>query len=150
MACKKLRTKTLWEQDRWLSYLAPGPERRVTHEQRLEFLRFDSHGGEPPKNNPVLKGKHASSVADTDKGASNPKKGGGGWFPYADELGEIYFDNSKYWPGGYALMEDYLRRVCGINPLRKVFGDASVARWLRAFLNLPWPKINPTVTFESL
>ena len=125
MACKKLRTKALWEQDRWLSYLAPGPGRRVTREQRLEFLRFDSHGGESPVDNPILAGKLAARAI-----------GDSGWFPNPDELLEIY--STDYWPGGYALMEDYLRRVCGISPLRKAFGDEAVARWLTAFLRLPW------------
>ena len=146
MTCKRLRTKALWEQDRWLSYLYTKddpysygqPVRRIpTHEERLEFLRFDSHGGETPVNNPIYQGKMAAAVADTVKGADNPKKGGGGWLPYADELGEIYYDG-RYWPGGLEVMEDYLRRVCGIGPLRKVFGDEMVARWLRAFLDLPW------------
>ena len=138
MPCRKLKVKARWEQDRWLSYLPEGPQRHVTHEQRIEFLRYDSHGGEAPKDNPILEGKHAAAVADTAKGSKGARKSGGGWLPYPDELVEMYFDGSGYWPGGLPLMEDYLRRVCGIGPLRRAFGDEAVARWLRAFLMLPW------------
>ena len=147
MPCKKVRTKALWEQDRWLSYLPSrsdpnlqyyaGMMRRLpTEQERLKFLHFDSHGGEIPVDNPIYEGKKASVVADTDKGANNPKKGGGGWFPYPDELYEIYMDpeQKRYWPGGFALMEDYLRRVTGLTHLRKWFGDEIVRTWLAAFL----------------
>ena len=147
MTCKKVRLKALWEQDRWLSYLPIKDEpytygfvRRIpTREERLEFLRFDSHGREPPVDNPIYQGKTASVVADTAKGADNLKPYGGGWLPRPDELEELYFeDGGRYWPGGLEIMEDYLRRVCGIGPLRRIFGDEAVARWLRAFLRLPW------------
>lgn len=142
MSCKRVRVKVRWEQDKWLSY---GPTTYATEEQRLEFLRFDSHGGEISRDNPIYAGKKASSVADTDKGADSPKKGGGGWFPYADELWEIYMDpkRSREWPGGFALMEDYLRRVTGLIHLRKWFGDEIVQTWLAAFLEsaFGWPDL---------
>ena len=158
MSCKKLRTKARWEQDKWLSYLPSRSDPNVqyaamvrrlpTEQERLDFLRYDSHGGEAapiPKDNPILAGKAASCVADTEKGANNPKKGGGGWFPYPDELYEIYMDptRSHAWPGGYALMEDYLRRVTGLTHLRKWFGDEIVRTWLAAFLwsAFGWPDL---------
>ncbi|KKL95305.1 hypothetical protein LCGC14_1855930 [marine sediment metagenome] len=142
MPCKKLRTKARWEQDKWLSY---GSTTYATEEERLEFLRFDSHGGKVPLDNPIYEGKCASAVADTAKGAANPKKGGGGWLPYADELKAIMLAPYKKWawPGGLMIMEDYLRRVCGIAPLRKEFGDEIVQHWLAAFLfyAFGWPDL---------
>ncbi len=158
MTCKKLKTKARWEQDRWLSYLPikGDPNARYaeyfqcipTEQERMDFLRFDSHGGKTapiPKGNPILAGKHAAAVFDTPGGSKNPKVGGGGWFPYADELKKIYLDPTREneWPGGFALMEDYLRRVCGLGPLRKEFGDEAVQRWLAAFLcsAFGWPDL---------
>jgi hypothetical protein len=155
MTCKKLRTKARWEQDKWLSYLSAKNSPNVqyanvvrrlpTEQERMDFLRYDSHGGEIPADNIILAGKRAAVVADTEKGATNSKSGGGGWFPYADELYEIYMDPKQdyLWVGGFALMEDYLRRVCGIAPLRKAFGDEVVRRWLAAFLwsAFGWPDL---------
>ena len=104
MTCKKLKTKARWEQDRWLSYLPTKSDPNVqyadvvmripTEQERLDFLRYDSHGGKVapiPKGNPILAGKHAAAVFDTAGGSKNPKVGGGGWLPYADELKKIYF-----------------------------------------------------------
>ncbi len=158
MQCKRVRTKARWEQDKWLSYLPTKSDPNVqyaevvyripTEQERLDFLRYDSHGQGIPKErwpNPILAGKQDSCVADTDKGADNPKKGGGGWFPYPDELYEIYMDPARQreWLGGYALMEDYLRRVIGLAHLRKQFGDEIVQRWLAAFLwhAFGWPDL---------
>ena len=135
MTCKKLRTKALWEQDRWLGYLPVRGDpnifdtttiRRIpTHQERMDFLHYDSHGGYIPAGNIIMIGKLAArAVGDT------------GWFSNAAELLEIYLDPAREneWPGGFALMEDYLWRVCGIAPLRKAFGDEIVRRWLAAFL----------------
>lgn len=159
MTCKKLRTKALWEQDRWLSYLpAKGDpniyentvmRRLPTEQERMDFLCFDSHGplvAPIPADNIILAGKHAAAVADTEKGADNPKVGGGGWLPYADELYDIMMDTNApkwAWPGGLEIMEDYLRRVCGLGPLRKQFGDENVQRWLAGFLfyAFGWPDL---------
>ncbi len=158
MTCKKLRTKARWEQDRWLSYLptkddpnaryADVFQRVPTEQERLDFLRFDSHGGKIapiPRGNPILAGKRAAAVFDTPKGARKDRVGGGGWLPYVDELKEIYLGESdrNYWPAGLMIMEDYLRRVCGLGPLRKAFGDEIVRRWLAAFLwhAFGWPDL---------
>ncbi len=144
MTCKKLRTKTRWEQDRWLSYLPTKSDPNVqyadvvmripTEQERMDFLRYDSHGGGIPADNPILAGKLAARAV-----------GDRGWFPYADELLEIYLDPAREgeWPGGFALMEDYLWRTCGIVPLRKAFGDEIVQRWLAAFLwfAFGWPDL---------
>ena len=142
MPCKKLRTKALWEQDRWLSYLPtkndPNAQytnvvrRLPTAQERLDFLRYDSHGGDIPADNIILAGKLAARVV-----------GDTGWFPEANELKNIYFGDDGYWPGGLAIMEDYLWRTCGIVPLRKEFGDDIVQRWLAAFLfhAFGWPNL---------
>lgn len=149
MSCKRLRTKARWEQDRWLSYLPVKGDPNIyentivrrlpTEQERMDFLRWDSHGSKVapiPADNIIRAGKHAAAVADTEKGMDNLKAGGGGWFPYADELYDIYMDREREleWPGGFALMEDYLRRVCGLGPLRKQFGDEIVRNWLAAYL----------------
>ncbi len=158
MTCKKLRAKARWEQDRWLGYLSVkgGPNiyentiiRRLPIEQeRMEFLRWDSHGSKASpisKDNIIRAGKHAAGVFDTEKGATNSKVGGGGWVPYADELKEILLAPYEKWawPGGLAILEDYLRRVCGLGPLRKQFGDEIVRGWLAAFLfyAFGWPDL---------
>ena len=140
MTCRKLRTKARWEQDRWLSYLPVRGDPNIfentvirrlpTDQERLDFLRYDSHGGDIPAGNIIMAGKLAARAVGDD-----------GWFPYADELVGLY--DTPYWPGGFALMEDYLWRVCGLGPLRKHFGDESVQRWLAAFLwhAFGWPDL---------
>ncbi len=143
MTCKKLRTKARWEQDRWLSYLPSKSDPNIfegtivrrlpTDQERIDFLRFDSHGptvAPIPDGNIIMAGKLAARAV-----------GDSGWFPYVDVLVKLYF--TPDWPGGLPLMEDYLRRVCGLGPLRKHFGDEKVQRWLATFLfyAFGWPDL---------
>ena len=45
MPCKRLRPKARAEQDFWLSF---SDFKDATEEERMDFLRFDSHGGAEP------------------------------------------------------------------------------------------------------
>ncbi|KKN01336.1 hypothetical protein LCGC14_1128620, partial [marine sediment metagenome] len=119
-----LKPSVVAEQDKWLSYVKLG--RVPTHEERMEFLHFDSQGGVAPTNNPIYQGKVMAGRIASD-----------GWLPAAEELLTLY--EAKGWPGGIHIMVDYLRRVDGIAPLRKVFGDSTVHRWLQAFLEMAIP-----------
>ncbi len=149
MTCKKVKRKALWEQDRWLSYLPTKDDpnlydndviyRKPTDKERIDFLHYDSHGPKGSKMSPdniIFAGKLAARAI-----------GDCGWFPWVDELFEIYMDpkRDREWPGGLALMEDYLWRVCGIKPLRKKFGDYIVHRWLSFFL---WHAFGWKITIE--
>lgn len=111
MSCKKVRLKHRQEQDYWLSFV---PELSATEEERLEFLRFDSHGGQISLMNPILRGKKAHGI-----------KGG--------TLLEEYFALDGSWPGGLWLVADYLSRPFDVRPLREWFGDEAVQRWEEAY-----------------
>lgn len=106
----------------------------------MDFLRYDSHGGEKPAgrvarvclpngemmrgDNPIILGK----VRHGQMGHIKDGKRGG-------IMIDSYFDLEGGWGGGIYLIEDYLtREPFGIRPLREWFGDETVHRWLSAFL----------------
>ena len=137
MPCKKLKTKAQREQDYWLSF---SDFKDVTEEERLDFLRYDSHGGTMPAeripriiapfgeklhgSNPIMLGKIRHGQMGNIKGG---KRSG--------VMIDSYFDLEGGWVGGVYLIQDYLtREPFGIRPLREWFGDEAVHRWLTAFL----------------
>jgi len=115
MTCKKLKLATRAEQDYWLSF---SDYEDVTEEERLDFLRYDSHGRTLPERgrfNPILLGKirHGQS---------------------GEVLRDSYFDTHGGWIGGLLLVIDFLEREpFQIRPLVEWFGHESVKRWLGAF-----------------
>ncbi|KKL70532.1 hypothetical protein LCGC14_1885550 [marine sediment metagenome] len=137
MTCKRLSRKARAEQDYWLSF---SDFKDVTEEERLDFLRYDSHGGEKPRErrprlhlpfgellrgkNPILLGKSRHGQLGNVKGG---KRGG--------MMIDSYFDIKGGWPGGLYLVADYLtREPFNVRPLREWFGDEAVHRWLTAFI----------------
>ena len=112
MTCKRLSRKARLEQDYWLSFAG----REAILEERMEFLRYDSHGGERPSRNPILEGKSLHGM-------------------YGEVMRDGYFDMYGGWPGGLCVVADYLtREPFNVRPLREWFGDENVHRWLAAFL----------------
>ncbi len=112
MSCKRLSRKARAEQDYWLSFA----DRKATNGERMEFLRYDSHGGERPSGNPILTGKSHHGM-------------------YGEMMRDGYFDMEGGWPGGLYVVADYLtREPFNVRPLREWFGDENVHRWLSAFL----------------
>jgi hypothetical protein len=112
MTCKRLSKETRIEQDYWLSF---SDRKEATDDERLEFLRYDSHGGEKPNYNPILLGKRHHGI-------------------YGETMRDGYFDLQGGWPGGLYVVADYLtRQPFNVRPLREWFGNESVHRWLSAF-----------------
>ena len=100
------------EQDYWLSF---ADVKHVTDKQRLEFLQFDSYGGDRPVNNPILNGKIRHGQ-------------------YGEMMRDSYFDGG--WPGGLYLVADYVnRKPFGVRPLVEWFGPERVQRWCTVFLD---------------
>ncbi len=145
MSCKRVSTKARREQGYWISFSG---HKDVTEEERLDFYRYDSHGGEPPLErvvrqqlpfgedyysiNPIMLGKKQHGMIGNTKGG---KRGGLMIDWYFDEVG---------WIGGLYMVEDFLtREPFGLRPLREWFGDEMVQRWLAAFLfhAFGWPDL---------
>ena len=111
MTCKRLSRKARAEQDYWLSFA----DCVATEEERMEFLRYDSHGGEKLSGNPILQGKSFHGM-------------------FGEVMRDGYFDMEGGWPGGMYVVADYLtREPFNIRPLCEWFGDKAVHRWLTAF-----------------
>lgn len=109
-----MKRKARAEQDYWLSF----QENEDAEEDRLEFFRYDSHGGSINPLNPVLVGKirygHTGEV-----------------------LREARFDTEGGWVGGLQLVADYAtREPFGIRPLVEWFGLEVVRGWVVAFIPL--------------
>ena len=114
MSCKKLSRKARDEQDYWLSF---ADIKDVTDQERLDFLRFDSHGTDRPSGNPILGGKIRHGQ-------------------YGEMMRNSYFDTEGGWIGGLWLVTDYVNRVpFGVRPLVEWFGPERVQRWCETFLN---------------
>jgi len=114
MSCKKLSRKARAEQDYWLSF---ADIKSATDQERLDFLRFDSHGIDRPLGNPILDGKIHHGQ-------------------YGEMMRDAYFDTEGGWIGGLWLVADYVNRVpFGVRPLVEWFGPERVQRWCEAFLN---------------
>lgn len=120
MTCKRLSKRTRAEQDYWLSF---SDRKEATNEERLDFLRYDSHGGVMPPDNPILFGKKRHGI-------------------YGEMMRDSYFDQHGGWGGGLELVEHYLsRKPEGLRPLCEWFGNEAVYRWLSAFFwhAFQWP-----------
>ena len=104
MSCKKLSARARAEQDYYLQL--DGNKLEPTYEERMEFLRYDSHGGDIAGSNPVL-------VAKAHYGM------------YVKSLRDSYFDLDG-WPGGLEMLETCNRRL-----LLEAFGGETVSRWLQ-------------------
>lgn len=111
MSCKRLSRAARAEQDYWLSY-SDCPT--ATEAERLDFLRFDSHGG-GLNDNPILLGKIRHGQA-------------------GEVLRAAYEDRHGGWVGGLGLVLDYGTRHSsrGIKSLVEWFGPKAVHRWLGA------------------
>ena len=104
-----MKQKHREEQDYWLLY-APA---EVTQEQRQEFFRYDSQGGEISANNPIHLGKIRHGITGA-------------------VLLDSYFAQDGSWVGGLELVRDYQQKKFGLRSLREWFGKAAVDRWLQA------------------
>ncbi len=88
--------------------------------ERLDFLRYDSHGG-TLENNPILLGK---------------KRHG----QYGEVMRDGYFGVEGDWPGGLHVVADYVtREPGGIRPLIEWFGYETVHRWLTELIGCMIP-----------
>ena len=110
MSCKRLSRHARAEQDYYLYF---SDTQTVTKEERMEFLRYDSHGGTVPAANPIYCGKKRYGQT-------------------GEVLRDAYFDMHGGWIGGHELTQDYLAKPCGVRPLREWFGDETVDRWLES------------------
>ena len=136
MTCKRLSHRARAEQDYWLSF---SDFKDVTEEERLDFLRYDSHGGEPPRERlprlrlpfgELLYGKNPILLGKARHGQMGNVKGGRRYGMMIDS----YSDMKGGWPGGLYIVSDYLtREPFNIRPLREWFGSKTVHRWLSAF-----------------
>ena len=122
MTCRKLSRRARAEQDYWLGL---SDSKVATEVERLDFLRFDSHGGPAPIDNPILLGKRRHDQ-------------------YVEMVRESYFDMNGGWPGGLAIVAEAIADGTAYRdpraPLRfwrAAFGKAAVHRWLCALLS-PW------------
>ena len=118
MSCKRLRPKARREQDFYLQWAAHQP----TEEERLEFLRYDSHGSTiPPHGNPVFDGKSDYGLLVAE-------------WKNAYQVAPGY---EGVWPGGmYLVKEEYSNRRFMLMLIRE-FGQSTVKRWLRALRMQP-------------
>ena len=115
MSCRKIRDKTRVEQDFYLQWASRVP----TDEERLEFLRYDSHGGVKPAANPILEGKTNYHLLATE------------WL-------NAYFLKPGYegvWPGGMWLVIEERGNPRFLAMLLREFGDEAVLRWFTAAWN---------------
>lgn len=117
MSCKRLRHKTRAEQDFYLQWASRAP----TEAERLEFLRYDSHGGAPlPDDNPVLEGKTMYHLLAT-------------------EWRRAYLDKPGYegmWPGGMWLVIEERDNARFQSMLQREFGPNRVRKWFKAAWDL--------------
>lgn len=132
MSCTRLSAHNRLEQDYWLSFAVGDRLPPVTDAQRLEFLRYDSHGGDVPHGNPILLGKARHGQ-------------------FGSVLVESYFDLSAGWVGGANIVEDYIEREpFQYRPLVEWFGPEAVERWLDAWWrmsqNQPLDEVGDGVT----
>ena len=112
MTCKKLRTKTRAEQDFYLQWA----DRQATEEERLEFLRYDSHGGVKPSNNPILAGKTDYHLLATE------------WLNAYKTLPGY----EGVWPGGAWLVIEERDNKRFLSMLQREFGNEALLRWFKA------------------
>ena len=112
---KRLKARVIAEQDYWLSFAGL----TANEDERWEFYRFDSQGGEVPTDNPIYYGKVMHGITGA-------------------VLKDAYRDTaSAGWVGGVYLYADYAQKSHGIRSLREWFGDAAVERWEQAARELP-------------
>ena len=137
------------EQDYWLSFLDERDHAffgHITDQDREDFFNYDSTGcpildlvkaysaylrGELSldgvmwiyrRPNPILAGKIAHGFT-------------------GEVLREARLDLCGGWPGGVALVEDYMERSCSLRPLVEWFGARSVVVWMAAWEEKSWPEV---------
>ena len=122
MTCRKLSRRARAEQDYWLSF---SDIKTATEEERIEFLRFDSHGGPAWIDSPILFGKSRHDQ-------------------YVGMVRESYFDMNAGWPGGLWIVAEAVATGTAYRdprtPMRfwrTAFSETTVRRWLHALLS-PW------------
>jgi len=110
MSCRRVRQRARAEQDFYLQWASRAP----TEGERLEFLRFDSHGGNKPANNPILQGKTDYHLDATEwRNAYEVKPGYEGM-----------------WPGGLSLVVEERDNPRFLAMLEREFGVDAVRRWV--------------------
>lgn len=118
MSCRRLSRRARQEQDFWLAYAPHEPE--PTEDQRLEFLRFDSHGGPAPSQNPIYVGKCRYGML-------------------GEFMREWRWSGDPSWPGGIEILS--------WEPVRTLidwFGYQSVNSWATAaFHQWTWEENEP-------
>ncbi len=120
MSCSTISDPARREQDRWLSYIG----KDATPEERLAFLRYDSHGAQAgiAAGNPILEGKCYADAVFGD--------GCVGWD--IEWLMSVRFTGE--WPGGLWVIEDWINRP-QFNRLVEAFGTETVRGWVTAWMD---------------
>ena len=92
----------------------------MSEEERFEFLRYDTHGGDltrswgsTQRHNPILGGKSREGIL-------------GNYFH------DDYFGNEMVWPGGLVTVSEMHRLPHGLRFLERWFGKEAVTRWCQA------------------
>lgn len=136
MSCKRLSHNARGEQDYWLSF---SDFKDVTEEERIDFLRYDSHGGEEPQER---RPRITLPFGEPFNGLNPVLLGKKRYGQYGGMMRDGYFDMKGGWPGGLQVVSDYLtREPFNVRPLREWFGDEAVHRWLTEFLDYAIPRI---------
>lgn len=107
MTCKRVSTRAREEQDYYLRH--DGQARPPTEEERLEFLRYDSHGGDITWSNPIY-------VAKSHYGIS------------VNLLKDSYLSDG--WPGGLCVVDEILRTTGDLRFVVEALGERVVSGWL--------------------
>ena len=116
------------EQDYWFSFAADEWPLPLTEHDRLEFFRYDSHGG---KLLPRLMGEGSSLVVTTNPILLGKIRHG----QCGEVLRQGYFARDGSWPGGLYVVMDYLERgPWTVRPLVEWFGAEVVEGWLQAWV----------------
>ncbi len=115
MSCKVISSRARTEQDYWLLWTWDEWDGNITEEQRLEFLRYDSHGGNISTFNPIYIGKSRHSIQ-------------------GNMMVEEYFSGDTSWMGGICWYEIFYMAYGkrGIKSLEEWFGIKTVEGWFDA------------------
>jgi len=130
MSCKRISKRAKREQDYWLSF-SDFPW--TTKEERIDFLRFDSHGGETPNSRTI----HINNVPILNHIFLGKRRHD----QFINIVRDSYCDMEGGWIGGLDIVAEEIST--GIvyrdikNPFRfwiTAFNEKTVYRWLSMFL----------------